>query len=146
VQNQREHTGRVDWMPKVRSPRIARNLENPFSNRAKHPSPFRIHSKSAFDVHEEEFENAFAGYIGSTYAIGVNNGTTALHLAMLALGIGPGDEVIMPSYTFVSTANAFVLRGAKIVFADCNLQNPNLNTDDLEALITPKTKAILFSM
>jgi dTDP-4-amino-4,6-dideoxygalactose transaminase len=64
-------------------------------------------------------------------------------MAAILINIQPGDEVIMPSYTFVSTANAFVLRGAKIVFADCNLQNPNLNTDDLEALITPKTKAIV---
>lgn len=69
--------------------------------------------------------------------------TDALEMAAILINIQPGDEVIMPSYTFVSTANAFVLRGAKIVFADCNLQNPNLNTDDLEALITPKTKAIV---
>jgi dTDP-4-amino-4,6-dideoxygalactose transaminase len=69
--------------------------------------------------------------------------TDALEMAAILINIQPGDEVIMPSYTFVSTANAFVLRGAKIVFADCNLHNPNLNTDDLEALITPKTKAIV---
>lgn len=67
----------------------------------------------------------------------------ALEMAALALGIGPGDEIIMPSYTFVSTANAFVLRGATIVFADSNLQNPNIDADQLESLITVRTRAIV---
>jgi dTDP-4-amino-4,6-dideoxygalactose transaminase len=69
--------------------------------------------------------------------------TDALEMAAILLNIEAGDEIIMPSYTFVSTANAFVLRGAKIVFADCNLQNPNMNVEELESLITPKTKAIV---
>jgi dTDP-4-amino-4,6-dideoxygalactose transaminase len=69
--------------------------------------------------------------------------TDALELAALILDIQPGDEVIMPSYTFVSTANAFALRGAKIVFADSNALNPNIDPDLLEALITSKTKAIV---
>lgn len=67
----------------------------------------------------------------------------ALEMAALVLGIGQGDEIIMPSYTFVSTANAFVLRGATIVFADSNLQNPNIDADQLENLITTRTKAIV---
>lgn len=69
--------------------------------------------------------------------------TDALEMAAILIGIKPGDEVIMPSYTFVSTANAFVLRGAKIIFADSNAENPNIDTSTLESIITPKTKAIV---
>ncbi|UAY50699.1 dTDP-4-amino-4,6-dideoxygalactose transaminase [Ferruginibacter albus] len=69
--------------------------------------------------------------------------TDALEMAAILIDIQPGDEVIMPSYTFVSTANAFVLRGAKIVFADSNTDNPNIDIDSIEKLITPKTKAIV---
>lgn len=69
--------------------------------------------------------------------------TDALEMAAILIDIQPGDEVIMPSFTFVSTANAFVLRGAKILFADSNADNPNLDADQLEALITPRTKAIV---
>ena len=69
--------------------------------------------------------------------------TDALEMAAILIDIQPGDEVIMPSYTFVSTANAFVLRGAKIVFADSLDANPNLDVSKLEALITNKTKAIV---
>ena len=69
--------------------------------------------------------------------------TDALEMAAILIDIQPGDEVIMPSFTFVSTANAFVLRGAKIVFADSISNQPNINENSLEALITPKTKAIV---
>jgi dTDP-4-amino-4,6-dideoxygalactose transaminase len=69
--------------------------------------------------------------------------TDALEMCALLLNIVEGDEVIMPSYTFVSTANAFVLRGAKIIFADSGDLNPNIDTVGLEKLITPKTKAIV---
>ncbi|HYD92607.1 MAG TPA: aminotransferase class I/II-fold pyridoxal phosphate-dependent enzyme, partial [Flavobacterium sp.] len=69
--------------------------------------------------------------------------TDALEMAALLIGIQPGDEVIMPSYTFVSTANAFVLRGATIVFADSCQDSPNMDANSLAALITPKTKAIV---
>ncbi len=69
--------------------------------------------------------------------------THALEMAAILINIQPGDEVIMPSYTFVSTANAFVLRGAKIVFADSNAENPNIDVSLLESLITPRTKAIV---
>lgn len=69
--------------------------------------------------------------------------TDALEMAAILLNIKEGDEVIAPSYTFVSTVNAFVLRGAKIVFADSCSDNPNIDTDKLEDLITPKTKVIL---
>lgn len=69
--------------------------------------------------------------------------TDALEMAAILLDINEGDEVIIPSFTFVSTANAFVLRGAKIVFADSYADNPNIDADKIEALITPKTKAIV---
>ncbi|OYU81332.1 MAG: dTDP-4-amino-4,6-dideoxygalactose transaminase [Flavobacterium sp. BFFFF1] len=69
--------------------------------------------------------------------------TDALEMAAILIDIQPGDEVIMPSYTFVSTANAFVLRGAKIVFADSGEDNPNMNCELIEALITDRTKAIV---
>jgi dTDP-4-amino-4,6-dideoxygalactose transaminase len=69
--------------------------------------------------------------------------TDALEMCALLLDIGPGDEVIMPSFTFVSTANAFVLRGAKIIFADSNALNPNLETAAIEPLINSRTKAIV---
>jgi dTDP-4-amino-4,6-dideoxygalactose transaminase len=69
--------------------------------------------------------------------------TDALEMAAILIDIQPGDEVILPSYTFVSTANAFVLRGAKLVFADSMLNNPNMDASTLEGLITKKTKAIV---
>jgi dTDP-4-amino-4,6-dideoxygalactose transaminase len=69
--------------------------------------------------------------------------TDALELAALLIDIQPGDEVIIPSYTFVSTANAFALRGAKVIFADSTGFNPNLDAFSLRALITPKTKAVV---
>ena len=69
--------------------------------------------------------------------------TDALEMAALLLNIKEGDEVIMPSYTFVSTSNAFVLRGANIIFADSSKDNPNMDAKSIEALITPRTKAIV---
>ncbi|MBX2920424.1 MAG: aminotransferase class I/II-fold pyridoxal phosphate-dependent enzyme, partial [Ferruginibacter sp.] len=69
--------------------------------------------------------------------------TDALEMAALLLNIQPGDEVIMPSYTFVSTANAFILRGAQIVFADSMAQHPNMDVQKIEALITERTRAIV---
>lgn len=69
--------------------------------------------------------------------------TDALEMAAILVDIQPGDEVIMPSYTFVSTSNAFVLRGARIVFADSEADHPNMDVSTIEALITPKTKAIV---
>ena len=71
------------------------------------------------------------------------NCTQALEMAAILIDIKEGDEVIMPSYTFVSTANAFVLRGAKIVFADSRKDHPNIDETKIESLITPKTKAIV---
>jgi dTDP-4-amino-4,6-dideoxygalactose transaminase len=69
--------------------------------------------------------------------------TAALEMAALLIDIQPGDEVIIPSFTFVSTANAFILRGAKVVFADSSEENPNIDVEKIESLITPKTRAIV---
>lgn len=85
------------------------------------------------------FENRY----GFKKALLTTSCTDALEMAAILLNIQPGDEVIMPSFTFVSTANAFVLRGAKIVFVDSSSMNPNLDADKIEELITPKTKAIV---
>ena len=85
------------------------------------------------------FENNF----GFKKCLLTTSCTDALEMAAILIDIKPGDEVIMPSYTFVSTSNAFVLRGAKIVFADCNEKNPNIDAKKIEALITTKTRAIV---
>lgn len=91
----------------------------------------------------EEFEKAFAAYTGVKYAIGVNNGTSALHLAMLALGIGAGDEVIIPANTFIATAWGVSYVGATPVFVDCDKDNWEIDPAKIEKAITPKTKAII---
>ncbi|MEJ7610954.1 MAG: dTDP-4-amino-4,6-dideoxygalactose transaminase [Ferruginibacter sp.] len=87
------------------------------------------------------------GFFESTYgfkkALLTTSCTHALEMAAILIDIKPGDEVIMPAYTFVSTANAFVLRGAKVIFADSNAFNPNMDVELIESLITPKTKAIV---
>lgn len=80
---------------------------------------------------------------GFQQALLTTSGTDALELAALLASIGPNDEVIVPSFTFVSSANAFALRGARIVFADSCGDNPNVDPDELERLITPKTKVIV---
>ena len=90
-----------------------------------------------------EFENNFAKYIGVKHAIATSNGTTALHTALLAHGIGPGDEVMTTPFTFIATANAIKIVGAKPVFVDIEEKSFNLNPDLIEAAITTKTRAIL---
>ncbi|MEK6968836.1 MAG: DegT/DnrJ/EryC1/StrS family aminotransferase [Nanoarchaeota archaeon] len=90
-----------------------------------------------------EFETNFANYVGVKHAIATSNGTTALHAALLAHGIGPDDEVITTPFTFIATANAIKMVGAKPVFVDIEEDSLNLNPDLIEAVITAKTKAIL---
>ena len=85
----------------------------------------------------------FEAQLGFRKVLLTTSCTDALEMAALLLNIGPGDEVIMPSFTFVSTANAFVLRGATVVFADSTALNPNLDAASLEALVTPRTRAIV---
>jgi dTDP-4-amino-4,6-dideoxygalactose transaminase len=90
-----------------------------------------------------EFERIVADYCGTTHAVAVSNCTTALHLALLTLGVGPGDEVICPSMSFIATANAIRHTGATPVFADVGPLTYNLDPDAAEAAITPRTKAIM---
>ncbi len=91
----------------------------------------------------DEFERAFAASVGAKHAVAVSNGTAALHTAMHAIGIGPGDEVIVPSMTFAATANCVVFCGGTPVFADVNSDTLLLDPGAAEAKITPRTKAII---
>lgn len=89
------------------------------------------------------FETKFAEYLGVKHALACCNGTVALHAALLALGVGPGDEVIVPTLTYVAAANAVTYTGATPVFADSDPDTWNIDPEKLESLITPKTKAII---
>jgi len=91
----------------------------------------------------EEFENAFADYIGVDYAVAVNSGTSALHLALLSLGIGEGDEVIVPALTFFATVEAVLYVGATPVFADIDEETFCINPLDVERRLTEKTRAVI---
>ena len=92
----------------------------------------------------ERFERAFTEYLGGGYATAVSNGTAALHLALASLGIEEGDEVVLPSLTFVATANAVFYVGARPVFADIvSMENLNISPEEIEKKITKKTKAIM---
>ena len=90
-----------------------------------------------------EFEKAFADYCGTKYAIATSSGTTALHTALLAHGIGEGDEVITSSFTFIASANSVLYTGAKPVFVDIEASSFNLDPKLIEAAITDRTKAIM---
>ncbi len=89
------------------------------------------------------FEHEFAAYCGAKHAIAVNTGTSALHLALLAAGVGPGDEVITVPFTFVATVAAIGYTGATPVFVDIDPARFTMDPGQLEAAITPRTKAIL---
>jgi len=92
----------------------------------------------------ETFEKAFSGYLGGGHAIAVSSGTAALHLALTCLGLGEGDEVILPSLTFIATANAVLYAGAKPVFADIvGNEDLNISSEEIEKRITEKTKAVI---
>ncbi|MBN2454683.1 DegT/DnrJ/EryC1/StrS family aminotransferase [Candidatus Woesearchaeota archaeon] len=91
----------------------------------------------------EEFENGLAKVAGSKYCCAASSGTSALHLMFSAAGIGKGDEVLIPDYTFFSPANMVEACGAKPVMADIKLETLNLNPEDFEKRITEKTKAVL---
>lgn len=94
-----------------------------------------MYTKKCHDFFEKEF--------GFKKVLLTTSCTDALEMAAILIDIMPGDEVIIPSYTFVSTVNPFVLRGAKIIFADSESSTPNIDAEKIEALITPKTKAIV---
>ena len=91
----------------------------------------------------EEFEQKFAEWVGAEFGIAVNSGTAALHVALLACGIGEGDEVITTPFTFIASGNSILYTGAKPVFADIDMKTYTLNPDSIEDLITEKTKAIM---
>ncbi len=91
----------------------------------------------------EKFEQAAADFVGTKHAVAVSSGTAALHAAMFAIGIGPGDEVIVPPITFVATANAIVYQGGIPVFVDVEPDTLLIDPNVIEAKITPQTKAIL---
>ena len=90
-----------------------------------------------------DFEQAFAGFVGAKEAVTVCNGTAALHAAMYAVGIGPGDEVIVPPMTFAATANCVVFQGGTPIFADVNSDTLLLDPAQVESRITPRTKAVI---
>lgn len=91
----------------------------------------------------EEFERLISDYLGVKYTVTFNSGTSALHAVLLAYGLVQGDEVIVPSFTFIATSNAVLLTGAKPVFADIEERTYGLNPDSVISKITPKTKAII---
>lgn len=91
----------------------------------------------------EEFEHRFAGILGCEHAVATTSGTTALHVALLSHGIGPGDEVITTSFSFIASANSILYTGATPVFADIDMDTLTIDPDDVERKITPRTRAIM---
>ena len=91
----------------------------------------------------ERFEKAVAEFVGGKYGVAVSSGTAALHAAMYAANIGPGDEVIVPTMTFAATANAVVFQGGRPVFADVHPNTLLIDPTQAEAKITSRTKAIV---
>lgn len=98
---------------------------------------------SSIGKYINEFEEKFAHFCNMKYGVTTSNGTTALHLALVAAGIGPGDEVIVPSLTFVATANAVTYTGAKLIFVDSELDSWNIDPLRIKEKINPRTKAII---
>ena len=101
-----------------------------------------LHGRLIMGPEVERLEKKITCFCGRTYAVGVNSGTDALFLALKALSIGMGDEVITTSLSWIATANAIALTGAKPVFADIR-DDLNINPDSVKRLITSRTKAIL---
>ncbi|MFC1866504.1 DegT/DnrJ/EryC1/StrS family aminotransferase, partial [Chloroflexota bacterium] len=91
----------------------------------------------------QQFEEAFANYIGTEYAVAVNSGTSALHIALLAAGIKEGDEVITTPFSFIASANVILMCGAKPVFVDIEPDTYNINPSLIKSKINPRTKAIV---
>jgi len=91
----------------------------------------------------KQFEERFSEYLGINFSASVTNGTVAIHVALLALGIGSGDEVIVPSFTYIASVNAIHYTGAKPVFVDSNFDTWQIDTEDVKKKITSKTKAVM---
>ena len=126
----------------------------PFLDLPSHIKPFQKDLERAFHKslenasfvmgHEvEEFEKKFARYCGAKYCVAVNSGTAALHVALLAHGIGPGDEVMTQPNTFIATAEAISYAGAKPVFVDVDEKTAQMRIEQIERVITKRTKAII---
>src|SRR5690348_13183861 len=90
-----------------------------------------------------EFERQIAEYVGVEHAVAVSSGTAALHLIVRALGLGPGDEVLVPSFTFAASVNAILYESARPVFVEIEPETYNLDPADLERQVTPRTKPIM---
>src|SRR5499433_4408858 len=90
-----------------------------------------------------EFERSVAGYVGSKYALATTSATTALHLSLVALDVGPGDEVLIPDFTFPATANVVIQQGARPVLVDIDLETFTIDVDDLAEKISPRSRAII---
>jgi dTDP-4-amino-4,6-dideoxygalactose transaminase len=90
-----------------------------------------------------EFESGFAAHVGASHGVAVSSCTTALHLALHMLGVGPGDEVVVPSFSFIATANCAVYVGATPVFADVEIDDGNLSARTVEAVLTERTRAVV---
>lgn len=90
-----------------------------------------------------EFEREFAAYSGTDHCVAITNGTVTLELALIALGVGPGDEVIITPRTFMATATAVVVRGATPVFADLDPESGNISAETIQRVVTPRTKAVI---
>lgn len=98
---------------------------------------------SSIGIYTDRFEKYFSDYIGSADAIGVSNGTVALHLALHCLNIGPGDEVIVPTFTYIASVNAIKQTGATPIFVECNAGDWLIDVADVARKITQRTKAIM---
>ena len=105
----------------------------------------QVIAKASFIMGPEvkKFEDEFAAYCGVKYAVGVNSGTDALYLALAAMGVGPGDEVILPTYTFIATALCASYTGASVKFVDIDPVSYNMDPAKLNAVITSRTKVII---
>lgn len=112
--------------------KIDRNIQNVLA-----------HGKYILGPEVSELEEKLAAYAGATYCISVGNGTDALQIAQMALGVGPGDEVIVPGFSYIATAETPAVLGAKPVYVDVDPQSYNMDPEKLEAAITPRTKAII---
>jgi len=105
----------------------------------------RVMERADFALGEDviRFEEEFAAFCGTRYAVGVDSGLSALKLSLLAFGIGPGDEVIVPAHTFIATAAAVTFAGARPILVDVDPTTYNINVAQIEAAITPRTRAII---
>jgi perosamine synthetase len=128
---------------RVRSPAIPMALPDITAQDVEAVSAVVRSGRLALGERITAFERAMAGYIGVEHAVAVNSGTSALHLIVKSLGLGPRDEVLVPSFTFAASVNAILYEGAKPVFVEMNPDTLNLDVGDLEHRITHRTRAIM---